>query len=260
MQLNYRRGGSGRPLLLLHGLFGSLANLQTLGRALADSWDVIAVDLRNHGSSPHADDMSYPALAADLVELLDRLALPSAVLLGHSMGGKAAMRCALDYPDRAAALVVLDIAPRAYEAHHEAEFAAMEALDPVSHSSRSELDAALAEQLSHPQTRQFLLTNVQRDANGRFGWRIDLGALRAGYPDIMAAIESETVYDGPALFVRGELSAYITYDDQAAIRRLFPRARIQTLPGAGHWVHAEQPQQLARIVREFLYRSAKTRE
>lgn len=252
MHLNYRRAGSGHPLILLHGLFGSLANLQTLGRRLVDGWDVIAVDLRNHGASPYTSEMGYPALAADLVELLDRLALPSSALLGHSMGGKAAMRFALDYPHRADALAVLDIAPRAYAPQHEAEFAAMEALEPQVHSSRAELDAALAEHISDPVTRQFLLTNVQRGADGRFGWRIDLSALRAGYDDIIGAVESNTAYDGPALFVRGQQSPYITYDDEAPIRRMFPRARFEAVPGAGHWVHAEQPQHVARVVREFL--------
>ncbi len=252
MQLNYRRAGTGQPLLLLHGLFGSLANLQTLGRALADGRDVIAVDLRNHGASPHAAGMDYATMAADLAELLDRLALPSAALLGHSMGGKAAMRFALDYPERTAALVVLDIAPRAYEPHHETEFDAMLVLEPAAHSSRAELDAALAERIDDPQTRQFLLTNVQRSADGRFNWRIDLPAIRAGYDDIVAAIDSGTTYDGPALFVRGELSDYITSDDEAAIRRLFPRATIETVPRAGHWVHAEQPHEVARLVRKFL--------
>jgi pimeloyl-ACP methyl ester carboxylesterase len=252
MKLNYRRSGSGPPLLLLHGLFGSLANLQTLGRALADTRDVIAVDLRNHGASPHGPGMSYAAMAGDLRELLDRLNVPSAALLGHSMGGKAAMRFALDYPDRTDVLIVLDIAPRAYAPHHEAEFDAMQALEPAAYSSRAQLDAALAERLQDAQNRQFLLTNIQRDADGRFGWRLDLDAIRAGYDEIVAAVDSDTSYSGPALFVRGERSQYVSERDGATIRRLFPHAVIETVAGAGHWVHAEQPQEVARIVREFL--------
>lgn len=254
MKLNVQRYGAGQPLIVLHGLFGSLTNWHTLNKRFGAHYEVFAVDQRNHGSSPHSDQMSYALLADDLRELIDRFDLPRVHLLGHSMGGKTAMQTALRYPDRVASLIVVDIAPRAYPPHHDDIFAALRGLDLPSYRSRAELDAAIAPQIPDRTTRQFLLTNVTRGDDGIFRWRINLEGLFRDYDAVVAAITGPGTFDGPTLFVRGERSEYIGDDDEAAIRALFPRASIETVPGAGHWVHAEAPDAFADLALRFLDR------
>lgn len=252
MKLHRQHYGAGRPLIILHGLFGSLTNWNTLSRQLGARYHVIAVDGRNHGSSPHSPTMDYPAMAADLRELFEDEQLASAFVLGHSMGGKTAMQLALDFPDLVDRLIVADIAPRAYQPHHDAIFAGLEALDLDSASSRGELDAALAEHVADWGVRQFLLTNVQREAGGGFRWRIDLPAIKAAYATIIGPVVGERPFTKPTLFIRGERSDYIRPADEAQIRQLFPATTITTLPNVGHWVHAEAPAAFAALVEDFL--------
>lgn len=252
MKLHAQDYGGGHPLVILHGLFGSLLNWHTLSKALGSHYRVIAVDQRNHGSSPHTPEMSYAAMADDLLELFEVEQVRSAPVLGHSMGGKTAMQFALTYPDRVDRLIVVDIAPRAYGSHHDEIFAAMYALDLQQSASRSELDQALALHIPDRAVRQFLLTNVARDDAGNFRWKINLDALRDNYRALVGGVGTSGRFDKPTLFIRGEKSDYIQPSDEAQIRALFPCATIRTIAGAGHWVHAEAPTEFARAVLDFL--------
>lgn len=251
MQLNYQRLGSGHPLVILHGLFGSLTNWSSISKRLAARYSVFAVDQRNHGGSPHTDNMSYPLMADDLRELMQQQEIEQAHVLGHSMGGKTAMQYAIAFPDLVDKLVVVDIAPKAYPPHHDDIFAAMRSLD-LAATSRADLDADLARTLPDPAVRQFLLTNIARDDNGNFRWKLNVDAIERAYPEIVGGLESTARFDGPTLFIRGERSEYIEADDQPAILQIFPHARFATIAGAGHWVHAEAPAEFLRVLQEFL--------
>ncbi len=255
MRLHTQHYGAGHPLVILHGLFGSLLNWNSISKLLGAHYRVVAVDQRNHGSSPHTPDMSYPAMADDLLELFEAEQLGSAHVLGHSMGGKTAMQFALTYPDRVDRLIVVDIAPRAYAPHHDDIFAAMYALDLRQSPNRSELDQALAQHIHDRAVRQFLLTNVVRDDAGGFRWKINLDALRDNYRALVGGVGTRGRFDKPTLFVRGEKSDYIQSSDEPQIRALFPQATIRTIEGAGHWVHAEAPTEFAQVVLEFLQQS-----
>ncbi len=250
MQLHARVQGHGPAVVLLHGLFGSHDNLGLLARRLSDDHALYALDLRNHGRSPHAEPMEYAAMATDVAETMDAHELKAAAIVGHSMGGKAGMELALAQPQRVSALVVLDIAPVAYGRHHDRELAAMQRLDPARCASRSEADAALAEAIPNAFVRQFLLKNLVRDGSA-FAWRIPLATIERQYPAIAAA-PSAGRYDGPVLFLRGERSEYVGDDHEAAIHERFPHARIETIPDAAHWLHAEAPEQVGARVRRFL--------
>lgn len=252
MQLHYQSYGQGRPLIVLHGLFGSSTNWNSLSKALAAHYRVLAVDQRNHGSSPHSDELSYTLLAEDLREFMQQQSLESVYLLGHSMGGKTAMEFALRYPASVERLIVVDIAPRPYAPHHDEILEAMCSLDLSAATSRSALDAALAEGIPDAPTRQFLLTNVTRDESGGFRWKLNLPAIDQNYDQVSAGIAAGRSFDGPVLFVRGEQSDYVQAADEPQIRALFPQASIVTVPGAGHWVHADAPAEFARLVHEFL--------
>ncbi|WP_375416924.1 alpha/beta fold hydrolase [uncultured Hymenobacter sp.] len=256
--LHYLDQGAGpATLVILHGLFGTLDNWQTLARRWAEEAGlrVVSVDLRNHGRSFHAPEHSYELMAQDVLALFDHLALPpeSLSLLGHSMGGKVAMRLALDAPGRLARLLVLDIAPRASDMLHQAPIiAGLQAVDLTEVQTRGDADAALARHIRQPTVRQFLLKNLYRDADNRFAWRINLPVLAAE----VAAIGAETSgppFLKPALFIRGGLSDYVSPDDKlTGIPALFPNSEVVTIPNAGHWVHAEKPDEVFGLVRNFV--------
>jgi esterase len=252
MQLNYQRYGQGAPLIILHGLFGSLNNWNTLSKRLGEHYQVFAVDQRNHGASPHSEQSSYPLMAEDLRAFMQEQQLDSAHLLGHSMGGKTAMQFALSYPEQVEKLIVVDIAPNAYPPHHDMILDALCGLDLSQHSSRAALDQALAHTIDSRPVRQFLLTNVTRDDAGRFTWKMNLDGIKQSYDRIIGAIEQHGRFDKPALFVRGETSDYIQDSDQPAIEALFPQAQILTIAGSGHWVHAEAPEDFLAVVLDFL--------
>jgi esterase len=252
MLLNVIEAGTGPPLALLHGLFGAARNFGNVQKHLARRWRVLALDLRNHGASPHATGMSYDALAADVLETLrGRGALPGA-LVGHSMGGKAAMRAALQAPDQVSHLIVADIAPVAYRAALRGYAQAMAALDPSPGLTRAEADAALAEAVPEPAIRAFLLQNRQFGA--RPDWRIGLPEIIAGMPDIedWPAPPPGARFDGPTLFLTGGHSDYVRPEHRPAIRALFPAARFVTLKRAGHWLHADDPAGFIAAVEAFL--------
>lgn len=253
MELFYNHyGESGPPLIILHGLLGANGNWHTLSRTeFQKIAQVYAVDQRNHGRSPHSDRIDYPSMAADLRDFIDEQDVAPADLLGHSMGGKTAMQAALTYPGRISRLVVVDIAPREYPPQHRIILNALDRIDPRQYGSRDEVDAALADDISSWQIRQFLLKNLDYDGE-TYSWKMNLSAIRAHYDDITAAIQSDTTFDGPTLFIRGGESDYIADEDMEDIERLFPRAELVTIDGSGHWVHAEAPQEFATVVTDFL--------
>lgn len=252
MEPHYHSYGAGFPLLILHGLFGSLDNWQPISRRLSEQFQVFSLDLRNHGRSPHDEEINYPLMAEDLREFMEQQRLSQAHILGHSMGGKVAMEFALRHPALAAKLVVVDMSPKAYPPVHLPLFEAMLALDLNSFRERGEIDAALAEKIPDAAVRRFLLKNVGRDESGQFYWKLNLAAIYRNYPQLKKEIESNRIFDGPVLFVKGGKSDHILAGDIAGIRKFFPRAQIQELAEAGHWVHADDPTGLVRMLTQFL--------
>ena len=256
--LHYLEQGpaDGPALVLLHGLFGTLDNWQTLARrwAAEAGLRVISADLRNHGRSFHAPAHTYELLARDVRELFDHLRLPAdTTLLGHSMGGKAAMRFALDYPDRLGRLIVVDMAPRESDmAHQDDIVAGLRAVDFTRCQSRQGADDALARHISSFGVRQFLLKNLYRTEDNSFAWRINLPVLTAEMAAIGAEITAAAPFLKPALFIRGGKSDYIGPDDKlTGIPALFPNSEVATVVDAGHWVHAEKPDEVFGLVQAF---------
>lgn len=239
------------PLVIAHGLYGSGRNWGVIARRLADRRDVVAVDMRNHGESPRAAAQGYPEMAADLAEVIDSLG-GRVDLLGHSMGGKAAMQLALTAGDRIRRLVVADIAPVAYghdQSHHAR---AMRGLDLAGVTSRGEADRRLAAVVEDASLRAFFLQSLDLKAEGGPRWRLNLDVLEAEMPKIVGWPGTQGVFEGPALFLTGADSAYVKPEHRDTIRALFPAARFAKIPGTGHWLHAEKPREFEETVRVFL--------
>lgn len=250
MQLYARSlGGTGRPIVVLHGLFGSSRNWLAAGRFLAAHGAVAALDLRNHGESPHDPSHTLEDMAGDVAEWIAGHAREPAVLLGHSMGGHVAMALALRQPRLAAALVVVDIAPRAYAGDHAAELEAL-SVDVSRMSTRGEVDQAMAAHVADAGVRRFLQMNLERSRDG-LRWRINTEALRRART-AAAAVEFSGTYEGPALFVAAGGSEYVTAADHGLIRRLFPAATIRVIEEADHWVHVSAPEAFRSEVGAFL--------
>ena len=256
MLLHYLDQGQGRPLVILHGLFGTLDNWQTLARRWATEAGlrVISVDLRNHGRSFHSPEHTYALMAQDVLDLFEHLQLGAdATLMGHSMGGKVAMRLALDHPERLAKLIVVDIAPRFSDMEHQDDIVAgLQAVDFTTCTNRQEADAALAGYVPNVGTRQFLLKNLYRTEDSTFAWRINLKVLAAQLAAIGEATTSAAPFLKPTLFIRGGKSDYITTEDKLhGIPALFPNSQVATVVDAGHWVHAEKPEEIFEMVKTF---------
>lgn len=253
MQLHFEQSGKGHPLIILHGLFGSLENWRTLNKVFSHSFQVFALDQRNHGRSPHSSEFTYQAMAADLQEFMEEQELSSAHILGHSMGGKTAMLFALTFPDLVDKLIIVDIAPKAYPRGHDDVFDALFSLDPSTMKTRQEADAALAKKIPNLALRQFLLKNLDRTKSGTFHWRIALNEIYQSYSEMIKALTWDSQpFLQPTLFIKGVHSDYIQDSDKSTIKALFPHARIATIANAGHWVHAEAPQEFTRTVLSFL--------
>jgi len=254
MQLHYQSIGSGKPLIFIHGLFGSGDNWRSIAKHFAQTYRVICVDLRNHGRSPHAQSQTYPEMAEDFFTLLTSLGIKQANLVGHSIGGKVAMEFAATYPNLLKTLSIVDIAPRAYPDEHSALFDAMLGLNLSQIKSRSDADERLASAITNTMVRQFLLTNLVKTDDG-FDWRINLIGLKANYPHLLAAPENSAAFEKPSLWIQGNKSDYISPEDEARIRQQFKQAAFAQL-NAGHWVHAEQPQAFIQTVDDFLVAQA----
>ncbi len=253
LPLHHQIIGEGPPLIVLHGLFGSGTNWRSFARSAANIRQVHLLDLRNHGRSPHSDEISYPLMMEDLFAYLDQQSLRTVTLMGHSMGGKVAMLAALQAPERVSDLVVVDIAPVPVGQDHVPYIRAMQSVDLEGLTRRESASEMLADAIPDAGLRHFLLQNLERD-NGGFRWRLNLPALAQN----MSALNDFPVkkgkqqYQGPALFVRGERSDYVPERRFDAIRTHFPSAEIRTVRGAGHWPHAEKPEDFAEAVKPFL--------
>ena len=252
MQLHFKKNGSGRAVILLHGLFGSADNWHRIALRLAEKFQVIAVDQRNHGQSPHSAEMNYSLMAADVDELMAAQGIESAQVIGHSMGGKTAMQFALQFPRRVEKLIVADMAPRQYLPAHEKIFAVQLALDLKSFSTRQEIEDALAPEISNLVLRRFLLKNLGRDAAAQFFWKINLRGIAANYSRLREPVSAALPFTNPTLFIRGGQSDYLKPEDEMLICELFPQSKIQTIAAASHWVHADQPEEFLRLVFNFL--------
>lgn len=240
------------PLVILHGLFGTLDNWHNIARKLSEQRTVIGVDQRNHGRSFHDPVMDLPTMAQDLEQILSHLGIEECDIIGHSMGGKVAMHFALNHPGFVRKLVVVDIAPKQYKPGHDRIFEAMFSLDLPNIESRKEAESKLSEYIEEQGIRLFILKNIDRDENGGFRWKIDLDSISATYENILIEIESPWPYSDEVLFIRGEQSGYITKDDEAHIPEFFANAECVTIKDAGHWVHADAPEEFVRIAEEFL--------
>jgi len=253
ISLAYREYGQGPALVVLHGLFGSRRNWQTIAERLAGQYRLFVCDLRNHGASPWAETMSYPEMADDLEALIEKHGLAPVVVLGHSVGGKAAMLTALKHPELVDSLVIVDIAPVTYEEPFLAYIEAMQAAD-VEHASRkSDVDQVLAGVISNPATRMFLLQNLEECHGGGFAWRLNLEAIAANMPALLGFPEvSALAYEGRALFMSGSQSEYIGRRYHGEIYDLFPQAEFAVLDGAGHYPHIEMPEPFVDRLTDFL--------
>jgi esterase len=252
MKLHYKTFGQGDPIIILHGLFGTLDNWQTIAKTLAENHSVYIVDQRNHGRSPHTDAMDYPSMAEDLKSFMESHWIYRSHIIGHSMGGKTAMQFALEHPDMVESLVVVDIAPKHYPGGHKEIFDALTALDLNSIDSRQEAEDFLQTRIPDFAVRQFLLKNLSRTKEGVYHWKMNLPVLYKHYAQILGPTLSDHSFDGETLFIKGGNSPYIQDEDLPDIRELFPRARVETVEGAGHWVHAEAPDAFVETVRKFI--------
>jgi len=269
MKLFVRRIGQGTPLIILHGLYGSGDNWLTIARKLADHHEVILMDQRNHGHSAHADEHNYQVLADDLLETMDDLQLNQSVILGHSMGGKAAMWFAAGHPSRIRQLIIADIGPRSYlnaesdDRHsilHRSILESMLDVDFNRVKGLGDIDRQLEGRIPEKRLRQFLMKNIEKDEISGFRWKLNLPVLLKNLDNLSAGME-EFVANGvvvnqfPILFIRGENSDFILQPDREMISRLFPEATIETIQHAGHWLHAEQPDAFLAIVNRQLQKA-----
>jgi len=240
------------PLLILHGIFGAGGNWHTLSKnEFSSDRDVYAIDQRNHGRSPHNASFSFDDMVSDLEKLMDAIEIDKASILGHSMGGKTAMHFALTHHDRVDQRIVVDIAPVAYPDLHEHLFEALCDIDPAQYSSRDEIDKVLAKSIASLRVRQFLLKNITRK-NGSLSWTMNLEAIFQAYPVLRGEVLGWPPFSGDTLFIRGDRSEYIRDEHIPDIHHLFPAAEIKTIADAGHWLHAEKPDEFGRMVSSFL--------
>lgn len=251
MNLYFREFGQGEPILILHGLFGFSDNWQTIAKALSADHLVITPDLRNHGRSPHVSNHSYPEMADDLRNFMLANGIFHATVIGHSMGGKVAMQFALDNPDMVDRLVVIDMEPGKADDNHADIFRALLDMDLSKMNSRQEAESYLSDRIPDAGTRQFLLKNITREENGTFTWKMNLPVLWKHYRDILAPVNGSP-FEKPTLFIRGSRSNYIKDHEIPFIKSLFPNMALKTIEGAGHWVHADKPDELLDILKKLM--------
>ncbi len=252
--LNYQQHGQGEHIILIHGLFGSLENLNMVAKRLSNDYCVTSVDVRNHGNSFHQQGMSYTELAQDVINLLDELSIDYCHLLGHSMGGKIAMQIALSNPQRVSKLLVADIAPVEYPPHHLTIIEGLQAIDLTKVQKRKDADNQLASYVEDTGVRQFLLRNIVINEQKQFQFKCNLNNIKQGYQQIMQAnfTQDGQPFTGKTLFIKGGNSNYITAKHQNTIATLFPNAKAKIIQNAGHWLHAEKTVVFNKIVTNFL--------
>ncbi|RAJ14676.1 alpha/beta fold hydrolase [Olleya aquimaris] len=244
--------GQGQPFVILHGFLGMSDNWKTLGNQFAEHFEVHLVDQRNHGRSFQSDDFYYDVLAEDIKHYFNNHNIKEAILLGHSMGGKTAMLFASKYPELVSKLIVADISPRFYPVHHDTILAGLNSLDFSVLKSRGQADKQLANFVSDFGTRQFLLKNLYWVEKGKLDLRINLEVLTEHVSEVGEALPLHAKYEGDTLFLRGDKSEYIGNQDEAIIKNHFPKAQITTIANAGHWLHAENPEDFYEAVTNFV--------
>ena len=258
MSLNYEVQGRGDSIILIHGLFGSLGNLNCLARYLSKLYQVISIDLANHGESKHCDECTHSSMALDVVALLDELKLVEVSVIGHSMGGKVAMELSSICPDRIKSLVVIDIAPVAYDNRHTHIFRALSLIDLRQLKSRQDAEVVLFQAGIDAQTSSFLLKNLVC-VDGGYKWRCNFSSIEKSYADLLDGPKSKAQFLGPVIFVKGGLSDYILPEHEPVIKRLYPKAVIEVMDGVGHWVHAEKPAAFNKLIYSFFNQNYSSR-
>ena len=249
--LNHKIYGQGDPIIILHGLFGMLDNWQTIAKKLADEYMVILVDQRDHGKSPHTDEFNYPLLAEDLRGFLEENWIHTAHIIGHSMGGKTAMQFSAANADMIEKLVIVDIGPRAYKPGHEVIFKALLEVPIDKVASRKKVEDIISNYIEDAGVRLFLMKNLQRKKEGGFRWKMNLELLHREYTNILAAIEVDDTIDSDTLFVYGSKSHYIVPSEIESIQSIYTNSQFVEME-AGHWIHAEKPDELVEILKGFL--------
>ena len=254
MKLNYRKSGEGKPLFILHGLFGLSDNWASLGKVFSEHYEVFLIDLRNHGSSPHSSEWTYTAMAQDIKELTED-ALPHSKinLMGHSLGGKTAMQFASMYPEKLDALMVVDMAPKEYPGNQFPFIDKLLKVDLSILKSRKEAEGELNKIIRDWATIQLLLKNIQWNEHEKLEWKFNLKIIAEQQDQIGKTFQLNTLpITIPTLFVRGEKSNYVKNEDEDQIKKLFPNSKLITIMGAGHWVHADKPTEFAQCIDDFL--------
>ncbi|NVJ88749.1 MAG: alpha/beta fold hydrolase [Flavobacteriaceae bacterium] len=244
--------GEGKPLLILHGYFGMSDNWRTLGNRFADDFEVHLIDQRNHGRSFHAEEFTYEVLADDLKKYIEHYNLKQVCLIGHSMGGKTAMNFAVNYPDLVSKLVVVDISPKEYAPHHNAILAGLNSVDFTKQNSRKLVDEQLQKYIPELGIRQFLMKNVYWKEKGVLDFRFNLKSITDNNSEVGKALEKGKTFIKNTLFLKGEKSGYITENESLFIAPHFPNHKIVEIKKAGHWLHAENPDDFYSEVCDFL--------
>jgi pimeloyl-ACP methyl ester carboxylesterase len=253
IKLNATVIGEGTPFLFLHGFLGMGDNWKTLGSKFAENgFQAHLIDLRNHGRSPHTSEMNYEVMSQDIKEYCEENNLKNIILLGHSMGGKVAMQVAGDFPDLLQKLIIVDISPKYYAPHHHEILQGLEALDKEVITSRGDAEDFLAKFVPDKGTRLFLLKNLYWKTKEKLSLRLNLDVLSKSGEDIGMALPDSIIFSKPSLFIRGGKSGYISEEDKSLIKKHFPNATIQTIEGAGHWVHAEKIGEFFKKVTDFI--------
>lgn len=253
MELNYKKYGEGeRVLIILHGLFGSLDNWQSMGKRFSEKFTTYLVDQRNHGKSPHTVDHNYTLMAKDLEAFMDLHNIEKANILGHSMGGKTVMQFAIENPQRLERMVVADIAPKYYAPHHQQIIGALKSVNLDVLTDRKQVQDKISETIDNPGVVQFLMKGLTWSDKEKLTWKFNLKVLSEQIENIGEKLTGFAYFTNPTLFVRGENSDYITEEDLDVIEEIFPMAQYRTIDDAGHWLHAENPDQFFDEVISFL--------
>jgi pimeloyl-ACP methyl ester carboxylesterase len=253
MKLHYKKYGDGaKTIIILHGLFGSLDNWQSLGKKFGENYSTYILDQRNHGKSTHTDVHSYQEMANDLNEFMDDIDIEQAFIIGHSMGGKTAMQFAIEYPNRVRKMIIVDIAPKYYAPHHQDIIGALESIDFNIENDRKLVQEKISLTIENPGIVQFLMKGLTWVKPEQLGWKFNLAVLSKQIENIGEKLTGHAYFTNPTLFIRGERSDYITEDDIDLIEEAFPMAQYATIQNAGHWLHAENPNQFFKEVISFL--------
>jgi len=254
MDLFYREYGSGAPVIMIHGLLGMSDNFIPLAKNLAEQYKVILPDLRNHGNSPHSEEFDLSVLTEDIIELYQKLNFNSAVIIGHSLGGRVAISATLKFPDLFSRLIVEDMAPRKYSGNKSINnlLQVMNQIDLKSKRSINEIDEALMQAIPDTRNRQLVLKNITRISEGAYVWKLNLDVIIRKVESLMAPVFEEVTFSKPTLFIKGGRSNLIRPEDYKIIYKFFPAAEIEIIPNAGHWVHADEPQLFLEKVMAFL--------